>query len=217
MRAMTEHAPRYDYAAMFDDPAAVFADPSAIEIVRMPALHVSTGELVGFDPHQIGCYDLDYAPYERTVAPGLYAGRACVDRGSGGVAATWLQLRRAAVVRWALAAPSAAALDDLTLHVKGTAYGYECRGTGGLADAHALAPYVRRPERLLHKLERARSADTPYSAVLLSDAGPNLWVTNAHDGGPCRAFWGLDSEGQTVALVSDFFTGYHAARPRPLT
>lgn len=80
MRAMTEHAPRYDYAAMFDDPAAVFADPSAIEIVRMPALHVPTGELVGFDPHQIGCYDLDYAPYEQTVAPGLYAGRACRSR-----------------------------------------------------------------------------------------------------------------------------------------
>lgn len=204
--------PRLEYAAVFDAPAAVFADPDAVEIVRMPALCVTTGELVGLDPFNIGCYDLDYAPYERTIRPGLYAGRACIDRATRHVAATWLQVRRATVVRWELATPSEEALEKIQLHEPGAAFAYECRGVGGLADAHALAPYVRNPTRLQHALASLRG-DEPRLAALPLGGQANLWVVDAHDGAPCRAWWGLDAHGEVVALVSDFFSSFHACCP----
>lgn len=206
--------PPIDYTALFAGSDAVLVDPAQIEVVRMPALCVTSGELVGFDPTNLGAYDLDYAPYEATIAPGLYAGRACVDRATRHIAATWLQVRRAAVVRWQLATPAADALAELPLHEPGTPYGYECRGVGGLADAHALARHVRNPTRLQYALQAALQADTPLTALALDDRGANLWATRAHDGAPCRAYWGLDEREEIVALVSDFFSDYHTARLR---
>lgn len=206
------HPPRADYAALFAGGGDVLVDPAAVEIVRLPALCLPSGELVGLDPTHIGCYDLDYAPYAATIAPGLYAGRACVDRATRSIAATWLQVRRAEVVRWQLAAPSDDALADLQLHAPGTPYGYECRGVGGLADARALARHVRDPTRLRHALDRDLTGDASHAAIALDDRGANLWAMRVHDGGPCRAYWGLGARDEIVALVSDFFTDFHAAR-----
>lgn len=210
--------PRLDYAALFAASDAVLVDPAEIEVVRLPALCVPTGELVGFDPTNIGAYDLDYAPYATTIAPGLYAGRAILDRATDHIAASWLQLRRADVVRWQLASPADDALAELQLHAPGTPYGYECRGVGGLADAHALARHVRNPTRLRHDLDRELLGNKArHTAIPLDDRGANLWAMWVHDGGPCRAYWGLDERGQIVALVSDFLTGYHALRLRTPT
>ena len=213
--AASHDRPRIDYAGLFAGSDAVLVDPAEVEVVRLPALYVPRGALVGFDPTNIGAYDLDYAPYEATIAPGLYAGRACVDRATRHIAATWLQIRRAEVVRWQLAAPADDALAGMPLHQPGTAFGYECRGFGGLADASALARHVRDPVWLRDALERELlTGDEHHAAIALDDAGANLWALRVHDGGPCRAYWGFDQRGELVALVSDFFSEFHGARLR---
>lgn len=205
--------PRVDYAALFARSDAALVDPAAVEILRLPALYVPKGELVGFDPTNIGAYDLDYAPYEATIAPGLYPGRAIVDRETRHIAATWLQIRQAEVVRWQLAAPADDALAELQLHEPGAAYGYECRGVGGLADASALARHARDPVWLRDALERELlHSGEHHAAIALNNAGANLWALLVHDGGPCHAYWGFDERGEIVALVSDFFSDYHGAR-----
>lgn len=216
---MDDDGPRLDYAALFTAPGSVLAAPAAVELVRLPALCVRSGVLVGLDPTNIEFYEEDYAPYERTIAPGLYAGRACVDRDTRSVAVSWLQLRRSPVVRWLRAAPPVDVVAGLELYEPGAPFGYECRGTAALGDAEALAPFVRRPDRLRDAVELAllQRDSPPFAAIPLHAAsGANLWVMSVHDGGPVHAFWGLDAGGEAVALVSDCFTGYHGACPPAL-
>ncbi|MCY1060552.1 hypothetical protein [Nannocystis sp. SCPEA4] len=93
---------------------------------------------------------------------------------------------------------------------------YECRGFAALCDADAI-PRIREHEDTLSQAVLDATGASPHQVLRLGDTdpAPELLVLKAHDGSPCRSWWGEDSDGNLVALVADLYNrGYHRARTR---
>ncbi|MBZ5708650.1 DUF4241 domain-containing protein [Nannocystis pusilla] len=211
--------PPRDYEQLFTSPDAVFDPPGAVEVRPGPALLLTSGRLLGFDPTNAAFLDEDYAAYERTVAPGLYPSWVCLDVGSGRVCAVRLRFADRPVARWSVAGVPAA--DHLRIASRFNTppeapFAYECRGFAALCDADAMTS-IREHEDTLPQSVLDATAAAPDQALRLGDAdpAPELLVLAAHDGSPCRSWWGEDGDGNLVALVADLYNrGYHRARAR---
>ncbi|WAS90079.1 DUF4241 domain-containing protein [Nannocystis punicea] len=217
--------PPWDPALLFASPDAVFGPPGAVTVRPGPALRLTSGRIVGFDPTNAAFLAEDYAPYERSVAPGLYPSWVCVDRGTGNVCAVKLRFADRPVARWSVAGVAPA--DHLRIASRFNtpptqSFAYECRGFAALVDADART-WIREhadalPGDVLEAMVGApadRTARAPDQVLRFGDddLGPELLVLRAHDGRPCRAWWGEDHDGELVALVADLYSrGYHRAR-----
>ncbi|MCY1060551.1 hypothetical protein [Nannocystis sp. SCPEA4] len=91
--------PPRDYEQLFASPDAVFDPPGAVEVRQGPALLLTSGRLLGFDPTNAAFLAEDYAPYERAVAPGLYPSWVCLDVGTRCVCAVKLRFADRPVAR----------------------------------------------------------------------------------------------------------------------
>ncbi|MDC0668353.1 DUF4241 domain-containing protein [Nannocystis radixulma] len=215
--------PPWDYEQLFASPDALFDPPGAVEVRPGPALLLTSGRLLGFDPTNAAFLAEDYAPYERSVAPGLYPSRVCLDVGTGCVCAVKLRFADRPVARWSVAGVPAE--DHLRIASRFNTppeapFAYECRGFAALCDADAMT-WIREhedtlPQAVLDALADRKSR-APDQVLRLGDAdpAPELLVLKAHDGSPCRSWWGEDNDGNLVALVADLYNrGYHRARAR---
>jgi hypothetical protein len=203
--------PAIDYGALF----------TMDDVVRLPALIVTSGQLIGFDPTQVESemFDSDYAPFATTVAPGVYPVSGVVARDdfdAQQICAVQVRFKKAPVVRWRVATPfdvDVARIAGLWNSDVTQPYRYECRGRGGLADARALkAAQRRRRARVQDVLEVTRGA--AFGSLQIDDeTGANVLVVKAHDGGPCGSWWGEAEDGTIVQLVSDLFRDDHGWLP----
>jgi len=214
IRALT---PPRDYALLFTSPDAVLGPPGAVEVRPGPALLLTSGRILGFDPTNAAFIGEDYAPYERSVAPGLYPSWVCVDSDTERVCAVKLRFVDRPIARWLVA--GVAPGDHLRIASRFNTppkepFAYECRGFAALCDADATT-WMREHEDTLRD---AVLADRAHAQVLRfgdEDPGPEVLVLRAHDGSPCRSWWGEDHDGNPVALVADLYKrGYHGARTR---
>ncbi|WP_100793263.1 DUF4241 domain-containing protein [Nannocystis exedens] len=217
----------WDPALLFTSPDAVFDPPGAVAVRPGPALLLTSGRIVGFDPTNAAFLAEDYAPYERSVAPGLYPSWVCVDGGTGNVCAVKHRFADRPVARWSVA--GVALEEHLRIASRfntppAEPFAYECRGFAAFVDADARTWIREHVDALRGAVLEAmvgapadRTARAPDQVLRPSDddLGPELLVLRAHDGRPCRAWWGEDDDGNPVALVADLYSrGYHRARAR---
>jgi hypothetical protein len=163
-----------------------------VEVVQATDLTVPSGKIVVCDPTEN-----DKGPFERMIPPGKYPIVLSVGNGDTVVAAK-LQVEPIEAVRWERAT---------WLNKQGhrcRAYGVET-GTGcfvdfeaaGHLDDHGNIPRFRK-----------RSPKNPHAAlwshgVLAPETGANVITFATGGDGGVASYWGLDSGGEVVALVSD--------------
>ena len=195
-----------DFDAAFTDGQRFLTEHGGIlpvAVREVGRLVVTSGRIIVCDPS----YGSGRTPLERTISPGKYP--VVLSSADGRICCAMLRLRKRKVVRWEMAVWPGQSTADLE---GDDYYGYGVdAGTAAFLDADqdARLDQLYEDDRGLFD-HRARTRDDPFAGewaerVFDEQSGGNLLAfTSGYGDGRYASYWGLDSKGEPVCLVTDF-------------
>ena len=182
-------------------------------VASLGELVVPTGQIVACDPLAA----IEPKPFALRIAPGRYAALASVlalANGDQRIACVMLRLRETPMTQVARWEPARLVGQEEALLGEGEFFGYAVdAGVGCFMDAQSAAALAARyeadesyDEAVIDALEENRTRGWDYANIALDDMdGLNLILFASGWGdGVYASYWGLDTEGAPICLVTDF-------------